>query len=605
MTFQNDQKADGGPRTAWALRSIYGVMSQERRRHLRWMLALMLVGGLAELLTIGAVIPFLALLAAPEQVSSVPGMEFLLALTGGMGDEDLIVPATLFLVIVAALAGAVRLAVSWVSTRFVFRLGHELGMTVYSRMLRQPYNYFVTRNTSEVIAGVEKIQSVIFAVLLPIIQAVVSAVMALFIVLLLFLLNPLVALTAAVSMGLIYLGVSFATRKLLKINSSIIATMQTRRVQQVQEGLGGIRDILIDQSHAVFEDSFRRLDNDLRNAQTFNVFAGTAPRYAVESAGVAMIALLALYMSFQPGGVIAAIPVLGALALGAQRLLPLLQLIYVGWSQFAGSFDLLVDVVRLMHAPVVGSVALDRREPLDAFKRDIVFKGVDFRYNGSEAPALHDISLTIAKGERLGLIGKTGSGKSTLLDLLMGLLEPTSGQILIDGVRLDDTTRSRWQAQVAHVPQFIYLLDASIAANIAFGEPIDQIDMERVRLAAAKAQIDTFIMDLPDAYATEVGERGIRLSGGQRQRLGIARALYKRANVLIFDEATSALDDSTEAAVIGSVFDEARELTLVMIAHRLSTLKGCDRLIRMDAGRIVEAGSYDQIIGQPPLARAK
>ena len=605
MTFQNDQKADGGPRAAWALRSIYREMSQERRRHLRWMLILMLVGGVAELVTIGAVIPFLALLAAPEQVSSIPGMGFLQAMAGGGGGEGLIVPATLMLVSAAILAGALRLVLSWVSTKFVFRLGHELGMTVYSRMLRQPYSYFVTRNTSEVIAGVEKIQSVIFAVLLPIIQAVVSAVMALFIVLLLFLLNPLVALAAAASMGLLYLGVSFATRKILKLNSGIIATMQTRRVQQVQEGLGGIRDILIDQSHSVFEDNFRRLDNDLRNAQTFNVFAGTAPRYVVESAGVAMIALLALYMAFQPGGVLAAIPVLGALALGAQRLLPLLQIVYVGWSQFVGSFDLIIDVIQLTQAPVVGSVERDPREAPKSFKRDIVFSGVGFCYQQTDASALNDISLTIAKGERLGLIGKTGSGKSTLLDLLMGLLEPTSGQILIDGVPLDNATRSSWQAQIAHVPQFIYLSDASIAANIAFGEPADQIDMARVHQAAAKAQIDDFIADLPAGYATEVGERGVRLSGGQRQRLGIARALYKRATVLIFDEATSALDDSTEAAVISSVFDEAKELTLVMIAHRLSTLMGCDRLIRMEAGRIVEVGSYDQLTGHALLAHTR
>ena len=257
---------------------------------------------------------------------------------------------------------------------------------------------------------------------------------------------------------------------------------------------------------------------------------------------------------------------------------------------------MLADVVALMRAPMVTSVPRDRAKAPIPFKRDITLDQMSFRY-ATRGPALHNVSLTIARGERIGLVGETGSGKSTLLDVLMGLLDPTSGAVLIDGEPLSDSNRANWQAQIAHVPQAIYLADSSIAANIAFGEPPDAIDMERVRDAAVHAHIAEFIASLPDGYSTTVGERGIRLSGGQRQRIGIARALYKRASVLVFDEATSALDSKVEAAIMHSIFELERELTLIMIAHRPTTLSGCDRIVRLAAGEIVAVGSFDELLG--------
>jgi ABC-type multidrug transport system fused ATPase/permease subunit len=309
-----------------------------------------------------------------------------------------------------------------------------------------------------------------------------------------------------------------------------------------------------------------------------------------------LIAVLAYHMSFQPGGLIAAVPVLGALALAAQRLLPLLQLTYYGWTMFVGNRDNLLDVAALLEAPVLTLPARRIEQPVP-FRRSIVLRDLSFSYS-SDAPALHGLNLRLDKGTRVGFIGKTGSGKSTLLDMIMGLLEPTGGAVEIDGIPLLGGNVANWQAQVAHVPQSIYLTDRSIASNIAFGQSDGDVDIERVHEAARKARIHNFIETLPDGYQTRAGERGVRLSGGQRQRIGIARALYKRASVLVFDEATSALDDDTERAVMKAISGLDRELTVLMIAHRLSTVAACDRVIRLDDGQVTADGSYHDVVAK-------
>jgi ABC-type multidrug transport system fused ATPase/permease subunit len=301
-----------------------------------------------------------------------------------------------------------------------------------------------------------------------------------------------------------------------------------------------------------------------------------------------LIAGLALMLSRGPGGLVEALPVLGALALGAQRLLPLMQSIYQGWAQVLGGRQLLDDVLGFLDLPVH-----DRdlpRAPVTPlpFRRDLVLRDVNFRYGPDLPKVLDGVTLRIAKGERIGLIGKTGSGKSTLMDLIMGLLEPTTGELRVDGQLLHASSIRAWQAQIAHVPQAIYLADGTIAENIAFGLEPDRIDMDRVREASRQAEVASFVEGLAEKYDTLVGERGVRLSGGQRQRIGLARALYRRASVLVLDEATSALDTETEAAVMESIRGLGREMTILIVAHRLSTVAMCDRVFRIEGHKAIE-----------------
>lgn len=595
--MDEDGYAEGtaGGNALWAIfAGLYRSLSHRRRRQLLLLLAVMLLGALAELMTIGAVLPFLALVSDPAGAAGLPGFSVFLAVAGGGPGDNLVLRATILLIAATISAAIVRLLILSVTQRFALSLGHEIGAAVFSRMLHQPYSLYVTRNSSELLASVEKVQILVFAVLLPAMQGVIASVIATCIILLLIAIEPWMAAVAGGSVTFVYFAVSLATGRRLRANSRILGQMANARIKALQEGLGGIRDILLDRSQPIFEENFRRIDRRFRKAQAANLFIGAAPRHVVEAAGIILIGLLALHMSFRSGGIVAAIPALGALALGAQRLLPLLQLSWFGWSQLAGNVQILRDVLTLMHAPAVVGPPRDPDRPVVAFASEIVFDRVSFQYPSREY-AVRDVSLRIGKGARVGLIGTTGSGKSSFLDLMMALLDPTSGEIRVDGRPLDDDSRADWQAQIAHVPQSVYLSDSSIAANIAFGMADAEIAMDRVREAARRAQIDGFVAALPEGYETLVGERGVRLSGGQRQRIAIARALYKRANVLIFDEATGALDHETEKAVMDSLAGTGAAITILIVAHRLSALAGCDLILRFEAGRVVETASHAEL----------
>jgi ABC-type multidrug transport system fused ATPase/permease subunit len=386
----------------------------------------------------------------------------------------------------------------------------------------------------------------------------------------------------------------------LSANSDIIGRAYDERVKIVQESFGGIRDVIIDDSQSIYLDAFRRVDDRYSRAKANTAFIGAAPRFVIEALGMILIAVLAMVISARHGGFPAALPVLGALALGSQRLLPLLQQIYLGWSLSVGHQSLVVQILELLSLPVDEEIAHGKQVTPLRLRENIRVEGVSFSYVTRRAPALRDLTFEIARGQRVALIGKTGSGKSTLADLLMGLISPTEGRITVDGVPLTRENRRNWQRSIAHVPQAIFLADASIARNVAFGVPEDAIDLEQVIEASKKAQLHEFVEELPEGYDTHVGERGIRLSGGQRQRLGIARAIYKQAAVLVLDEATSALDDATEAAVMRALDELGEEgLTIIMIAHRLSSISRVDSVIRLDSGRLAQIGSHAEVVGTP------
>lgn len=564
-----------------ALRALLRHLSAKRRRMLAPLLALMLVGALAELFTIGALLPFLAAIAAPDDTPVLQALRPLLDLLGASGHRQVLYALTGLFAGAALLAAVLRLLLLWASQKFVYGVSYELGVKLYADTLGQPYSYHTLRNSSEIIASINKVEMVTNHVLSPLMTAAVAAVIAVFIVAGLIVIDPAVALTAGGGFVAIYLAVSFATRRRLQANGVAIARAQGDRVRAMQEGLGGIRDVLIDRSQPVFVEAYECAERAFRDARARNALFAHAPRFLVEGAGTVLIALVAVGVAGRPGGILAAIPVLGALALGAQRLLPLIQQVYNGWASAMGNRQNLADVVALLArgAPEAGEPAA----PLP-FREAIALSGVGYAYAGGRGRALSGIDLVIERGARIGIAGRTGSGKSTLMDILIGLLEPTEGEIRVDGVRLSAENRAAWQRNIAHVPQAIFLADASIAENIAFGVKREAIDRERVRRAAEQAELADVVAALPEGYDTYVGERGIRLSGGQRQRIGIARALYKQASVLIFDEATSALDTETESAVMTAIDRLDRNLTILIIAHRLSTLEGCDRVVRLDGG---------------------
>ena len=564
-----------------ALRALYRSLPPLRRRQAWLTIGLMLVGALAEVVSVGSILPFLAVLTDPARLAAVPVVGPLMGLLPP-GSDLVAVTATAFIVLFIV-SGLLRLSLAWVSQALAFNISQDLSLIAFAKLIRQPYPYYVQRHSGETLSQFEKLQNITFTVLLMGLQALISSVIAVMLIALLVAVNPRVALVSAGLLIGVYLVISFGVRPVLRRNSESASFHGMQRIKRLQEALGGIRDILLDRSQPAFEREFARSAHKYSKAQASTAFISQAPRILIEMLGMVMIGAYAWHLAGQSGGVTAAIPVLGALALGAQRLLPLLQVAFNGWASFLGNRQNVVDVVELL------SLA-DRTPPEPppgtvAFRQTIAFKQVGFAYP-TGGKVLSGIDFTIAKGERIGIAGTTGSGKSTLMDLLLGLLDPSEGEILIDGRPLDRQLRAAWQEEIAHVPQAIYLADDSMAANIAFGVTAPEIDLARVKEAAGSAGIADFIAGLAHGYATQTGERGIRLSGGQRQRIGIARALYKRASVLVFDEATSALDSRTEEEVMASIDRLGLEMTIVMIAHRLTTLQGCNRIIYLEHGRI-------------------
>ena len=378
----------------------------------------------------------------------------------------------------------------------------------------------------------------------------------------------------------------------------------TERVQAVQEGLGGIRDVLLDSSQRIYVKNFARIDTKLRDAQATNALIAVTPRFIVEGLGMVMIVGLALVL-YADGTIRSSLPVLAALAIGAQRLMPLVQRIYNGWTAIIGNQAMFVSVVELLQRPLPERFESTDKPTRLPLRRELRAHGLSFRYTPDGPAVLSNIELIVPRGARVGFVGTSGSGKSTLMDLFMGLLRPTSGSIRVDGTALSEANVLGWQREIAHVPQHIFLSDGSLLENIAFGVPTNKIDLARVEEACRKAELEDFVARQPGGLSAVIGERGVRLSGGQRQRIGVARALYKRASVLVLDEATSALDDETEASIIDAVHRLGDEYTVLMIAHRLTTLRGCDIVYRIDGGEVLEQGSFADVVGSKLHALAE
>jgi ABC-type multidrug transport system fused ATPase/permease subunit len=576
------------------LMSLWHHLSRPRKYQFSLLLGLMLVSAFAEVVSLGAVLPFLGILTAPGLVFKHPAVANVAKAWGITSADQLVLPLTVAFAAAALIAGSIRILLLWVSTRLAFACGADLSIEVYRRTLYQPYRVHLTRNSSVIISGMGKVEATV-NVLAQMLTLISSAVLIVAVMLALIAIDPVVASVAAIGLGVSYGLITWLSRRRLRRNSQRIAHERTQVIKALQEGLGGIRDVLLDGTQPVYCDVYRNADLPMRRAVGNNVFISQSPRFAMEALGMVLIAALAYGLSRQAGGVATTLPVLGALALGAQRLLPALQQCYGAWSNAVGNHAALADTIELLNQPLPMELLQPAPAPLP-FRHTIRFHDVRFRYTSDGPWVLCGLNLTIPRGGRVGFVGSTGSGKSTTLDLLMGLLSPTEGELLVDGQPINSSNIRAWQRNIATVPQSIYLADTTLAENIAFGVPRGSIDYDRVRQAARQAQIADFIESRPEGYNAFVGERGIRLSGGQRQRIGIARALYKQAEVLVFDEATSALDSATEQSVMAAIEGLHGDLTILIIAHRLTTVQRCDTIVELEHGQLAAQGTYEQLL---------
>lgn len=566
------------------------------RKKLAVLLGAMIMATLAEAVTIGAVLPFLGVLTEPERVFENKMLNPIVKSFGITEPHELLFPITVIFIAAALVSGGMRIVLLSFQTRLAFAIGTEISSEVYIRTLYQNFLVHVSRNSSEVITGIStKTHMVIFGILLPILYIGSSLFLLVVILIVILWIQPLVAMISFGGFGSVYLIIMKLTKNKLSRDSSLMNSESSQVTKALQEGLGAIRDILIDGTQKIYCDIYSRADKSLRKTQADIQIIGAAPRYIVEPLGIGIIAALAYFLSISVNGINSAIPVLGALAIGAQKMLPCLQLIYNSMTSIRGAQASLEDVLDLLDQPMPQSSQGQNSRELP-FESSLKFCDVSYRYGDGSASVLKGIDFEISKGSKVGFIGKSGCGKSTILDLLMGLLTPTDGKIFVDERPLDEKNIRSWQEKISHVPQSIFLTDNTIAENIAFGIMPSEVDYDRVYMAAKQAQLDKSIESWPQAYETIVGEKGVRLSGGQLQRIGLARAFYKMSEVIILDEATSALDAETECAVMESVDNLGCGTTLLIVAHRLTTLKNCDLIFEISDGRIKKCGTYEEML---------
>lgn len=572
-------------------------LPRNKKKQLLILTFMMILASFAEVLSIGAVLPFLGVLTAPDMVFNHNLAQPIIKILEIQSAQAVVLPFTIFFIIAAIFAGLARIALLWIQTQLAMSIGADFSVKVYESTLYQPYILHVSRNSSEILAGARKAEGLVPYIIQPVLLIISSMIILFAVVGALLAINPVISITAFLGFTFIYVTIIKITKRRILDNSRIIAKHQGRVTMALQEGLGGIRDVLIDGTQPVYSKLYTSALIPMQLALASNQVVGAIPRFGVEALGMVLIATLAYVLLMASGGDSGesnAIPVLGALALGAQRLLPVLQQIYYSYITIKGNQASTQDALDLLDQPMPSYANKPLPKPIE-FKSNITIKNLGFRYSMEGPWVLRNINLLIPKGSRVGIIGVTGSGKSTVLDVLMGLLNPSEGALFVDNTEITIKNARAWQAHISHVPQSIYLADASIVQNIAFGVSPEKIDMSRVIEAAEQAQIASTIKDWRNGYETMVGERGVRLSGGQRQRIGIARALYRQSSVIIFDEATSALDSETEAAVMQTVESLNREQTILIIAHRLTTIKNCDQIVQVSKNNIKKIGKYEDI----------
>jgi|APSaa5957512535_1039671.scaffolds.fasta_scaffold39630_2 ATP-binding cassette, subfamily B, bacterial PglK len=573
---------------------IWSHLNQRRKRQTTFIFLLILISALAEVFSLGIVLPFIGALISPDKVFNAPYIADFLVFFEITSADQLAYPLTIIFIFLTSVATGIRVLLLWSSSRLAAVIGSDFSVKAYQRTLYQPYSVHINRNSSEVISTlVAKVTSA--TTVINLILGIMSSVIVIFfITIALFIVNPEVSLITVSSFGIVYVIISRRVKGKLQNNSVNIERSYNASFKLLQEGLGGIRDIIMSGVQPIYTDIYGKVDRSLRIAQGDNIFIIGSPRFIIEAFGMIFIAIVAYTSSLQPEGFTGILPIIAALAIGAQRLLPSMQRVFSGLNGIVGHKDSLIAVLDLLDQRCLENF---QKKPLKTlnFKNNICFNSINFSYN-DDAWSINNFKLIINKGDSIGIVGKTASGKSTVVDLLMGLLSPDKGEVLIDDIPVTNKNLSHWQQSISHVPQNIYLSDSTILENIAFGVNYEDIDLDRVEYAATCANIHDTILKYDNGYQTMIGECGVRLSGGQRQRLGIARALYKKSDIIIFDEATSALDTVTEGAIIDSMKELDTNLTIIMIAHRISTIRHCDKIIEMDQGSIVSQGTYEQIL---------
>ncbi len=580
---------------------LLGLLSRRDRRKLGGLGIAVIAMGVIEVFGIASIMPFLSVVARPSLISENETLRWLYESMGFETTQGFLLALGSGCLGTLAFANGYTALTHWFLVRFTWLQSHKMSRDMFRNFMFRHYPFFLGRNSSQLMHTViGEIQGVVTQMMVPLVQIVARGIVALSIVTLVLLVDWRLAVIATLVLGAAYGLIWALARKVLRRVGKESMQSHRDRCKIVLEGLSGIKQLKLSGSEHVYADRYAQVSEVAALARAKLQVIGTLPRYALELVAFGGMFVVLLYLIAVEGDLETAVPTLGALALAAYRLMPGLQQMFHAVSQVRFSLPTFDAVYRDASTPPNPQVDRAALEALP-FERELHLDQVSYAYPDGTG-VLHGLDLRIEARTTVGIVGSTGSGKTTLIDVILGLLRPQSGVLRVDGVALEGDRVHAWQSQLGYVPQEIFLCDDTVYANIAFGAAT--IDRERAREAARMAQVHDFVESLPDGYETVVGERGERLSGGQRQRIGIARALYHDPQVLVLDEATSALDNVTEEAIMRAIASLSHQKTIVMIAHRLTTVKACDRLFLIEDGRLAASGTYDELLADDPTFQA-
>jgi ATP-binding cassette, subfamily B, bacterial PglK len=573
--------------------------SYERRRGLV-VLLIVLALGFVEAIGVASVIPFMAVVGEPELVHTNRYLSALFEALGFASTEQFLIflGFAVFIVLVGSLSFSAF--AHWAMFRFTRMCNYRLSSKLLTTYLQKPYVWYLRQHSADLGRTVlSEVNQVVSNAILPAMNLLSRLAVTLFLVALVVMVDPIVAASAAVVLGGLYAIIFFAVRRYLVWIGTDMYNANEERYRIAQDAFGGIKEIKVSGLERAYVERYRDPAKRFARRQAAHKTISQIPKFLLEAVAFGgMVGIILVLLIAREGGVGAALPLIAVYAFAGYRLLPALQQVY----QNSTTLKFGTRALRRLHDELtqdttVPTLAAHDKQAIDpiVLERELALVDVSFSYTEA-ADALDRVSLVIPAKSSVAFVGTTGAGKTTIVDIILGLLEPHHGQLLVDGQEISDTNRRAWQRSVGYVPQHIFLVDDTVAVNIAFGQPRDEIDYAAVERAARTANLHDFIcQNMAEGYDTVIGERGVRLSGGQRQRIGIARALYRDPSLLVLDEATSALDNVTERAVMEAIQRVGREKTIIMIAHRLSTVQACDQIFLLEKGHLIARGTYDEL----------
>ncbi len=585
-------------------RKLYNILDARERLLTLLVFIFMILVALIETAGVASIMPFMAVLANPVVVKTNQYLAAIYAwLDFNSTDSFLFFLGVAFLILIVG-SQVFKALAFWMQVRFSQTRNHSWSCRLIRNYLNQPYDWFLDQHSGMLGASVlQEINKLVHGVLFPAIQLVSNGLVALFLLALMLAVDPVLALSVALVLGIAYAALFYFVRHYIRRIGEESRIANRERFKVAQEAFGGVKDVKVAGLEEIFVERYRVPSLMMTRREVAMKMLSELPSFVMQALVLGGIMMMLLYFLASRGGLQEVLPIFSLYAFAGYRLMPSLQSIYRYLSEMrynAVVLETLHPDLQLMqrdNATNAAEVTVSGElEPL-GLRDTLELDNIHYCYPGSDKSALEAISLKIPACSTVGLVGPTGSGKTTLVDMILGLLQPEIGVLSTDGRQITPNLLKVWRRSIGYVPQHIYLSDDTISSNIAFGIPASRIDQSAVTCAARAANLHEFVTsELPQGYNTLVGERGVRLSGGQRQRIGIARALYRNPDILILDEATSALDNLTEQAVMDAVYNLGKKKTIILIAHRLSTVRECDQIFYLEQGKIIAAGTYDELL---------